>query len=294
MAARKTVKIGVVVNRGKPASRALLQDLLEYGRLHDDVQFLIENDSARIIGEKGRPLKQLTRCVDFFIVAGGDGSLLEFVRQIYPSAIPTLGVNIGSLGFLTALAQEELCGALPLLTRKKLRLSPRLALETVVHRGKRKEIFPCALNDVVISRGDRSQLVRLCVKVGGSLVTQYVCDGLIVCTPTGSTAYSVSAGGPIIAPETRSLSLTPICPHTLTNRSIVIGTSENIRIEIPPQDASVILQFDGQPGGKLCPGDWVEIRPAHSPVVLAYTEDTDFFAVLRHKLRWNGGERVKN
>lgn len=289
MAARKTIKIGVVVNRQKPGARALLRDLLEYSQIHGGVEFLIERDSAILLRQKGLPLEKLKGKVDFFLVAGGDGSLLEFVRAIYPASVPTLGVNLGSLGFLTALAQQELAGALPVLAAGKLQLSPRLALETVVHRGRKEEVYPCALNDVVVSRGGRSQLVRLRVSVGDELVTEYVCDGLIVCTPTGSTAYSVSAGGPILSPEARVLALTPICPHTLTNRSIVVGTEQPVRIEIPAQPSSLVLQFDGQPGGHLRAGDWIEIRPAAAPVVLAYTPETDFYSVLRQKLRWSGG-----
>lgn len=288
MAARKKLRIGVVVNRQKPGARALLRDLLEYSHIHGDIEFLIESDSAILLRQKGVPLSRLKSRVDLFLVAGGDGSLLEFIRALYPAAVPTLGVNLGSLGFLTALAQEELAGALPLLAQGKLHLSPRLALQAIVHRHKKKEFFPCALNDVVVSRGGRSQLVRLHVSVGDAFVTQYVCDGLIVCTPTGSTAYSVSAGGPILSPDARVLALTPICPHTLTNRSIVVGTDHPVRIEVPPQDASLVLQFDGQPGGHLHPGDWLEIRPAPSPVVLAYTPKTDFYSVLRQKLRWSG------
>lgn len=145
---------------------------------------------------------------------------------------------------------------------------------------------------MVVSRGGRSQLVRLRVHVGKSLVTEYSCDGLILCTPTGSTAYSLSAGGPILSPDARVLALTPICPHTLTIRSIVVGIDQPVRIEVPPQDSPIVLQLDGQPGGHLHPGDWIEVRPAPQPVVLAYIPETDFYSVLRHKLRWSGGSII--
>lgn len=294
MAARKKVNIGVVVNRGKPGARALVQELLEYSHIHPELIFWLENDAAALVRAKGYLIEDLIDRVDFFLVAGGDGSLLEFVRKLYPAPIPTLGVNIGSLGFLTALAQKELVGALPFLAEKRLRLSPRMALETLVHRGKKEETIPCALNDIVVSRGNRSQLVRLRVLVGDALVTEYACDGLIVNTPTGSTAYAVAAGGPIMSPEARVIGLTPICPHTLTNRAIVVGTEYPIRIEIPSQDSPLVLQFDGQPGGVLRPGDWIEIQPASSPVVLAYTPGTDFYSVLRQKLKWSGGSTTRH
>jgi NAD+ kinase len=180
---------------------------------------------------------------------------------------------------------------LPYVAANDLLLSPRLALETTFHRaaGGPRQI-PCALNDVVISRTNTSRLVRIRVEVGSFLVTEYVCDGLIVATPTGSTAYSLAAGGPILSPDADSIVLTPICPHTLTNRSLVVGTDQAIRIRIVRQSgvAAPAVQFDGRTGGNIHGSDWLEIRPAKSKVQLAYLPHSDFYRVLRQKLKWSG------
>jgi NAD+ kinase len=225
-------------------------------------------------------------------VAGGDGSLLDVVEAVYPTQVPILGVNIGSLGFLTAVAESEVETILPYVAENDLRLSPRLALATTFHgpTGKAGLHVPCALNDVVISRTNTARLVRIRVEVGEFLVTEYVCDGLIVATPTGSTAYSLAAGGPILSPDAESIVLTPICPHTLTNRTLVVGTDEMLRIRIVRQPGvpPPAVQFDGRVGGHLRPDDWLEIRPAASKVQLAYLPHSDFYRVLRQKLKWSG------
>jgi NAD+ kinase len=188
-------------------------------------------------------------------------------------------------------AESEVETILPYVAVNDLRLSPRLALETTFHRGSGPpRQIPCALNDVVISRSNISRLVRIRVEVGAFLVTEYVCDGLIVATPTGSTAYSLAAGGPILSPDADSIVLTPICPHTLTNRSLVVGTDQAIRIRIVRQPGvpAPAVQFDGRTGGTLHEKDWLEIRPAKSKVQLAYLPQSDFYRVLRQKLKWSG------
>jgi NAD+ kinase len=205
--------------------------------------------------------------------------------------VPILGVNIGSLGFLTAVSETEIESILPYLAENNLRLSPRRVLETVFHRaGGKTKVIPCALNDVVVARADAGRLIRIRVEVGDYLVTEYVCDGLIVATPTGSTAYSLAAGGPILSPDADSIVLTPICPHTLTNRALVVGTDQPIRIRIVRQPGVLapVVQFDGGPGGSLRDGDWLEIKPAKSRVQLAYLPHSDFYHVLRQKLKWSG------
>jgi NAD+ kinase len=283
------MKIGVVVNRSKPGALALLEELRDWFKTHSKTSnLLFEKSTASPIHEKGLPLSVLIKKVDLLIVAGGDGSLMRIARQVFPSQVPLLGVNIGSLGFLTSLSREELVESLPLIVKNKLRLSPRLVLETIVHRGKSKSLISCALNDVVMSRGQESRLVRMRVKIGQDLVTEYVGDGLVITTPTGSTAYSLSAGGPLISPETHLLALTPICPHTLTNRSLVVSADSTISIEVPKQPYSLIVQVDGQPCGNLRSGDWIEIRHAKAKVVLAYLPHRDYFTILRQKLKWSG------
>ena len=164
-------------------------------------------------------------------------------------------------------------------------------LKTIFHRaGGKIHTVPCALNDVVVSRVNVSRLIRIRVEVGDYLVTEYVCDGLIVATPTGSTAYSLAAGGPILSPDADAIVLTPISPHTLTNRALVVGADQVIRIRIVHQKgvADPAVQFDGRAGGNIHHHEWLEIRRAPAKVNLAYLPHSDFFRVLRQKLKWSG------
>jgi NAD+ kinase len=291
MAAAKKLNIGVIVNRTKPGAKEVLQRILEFSQGHPNLALHFEKHTGRLIKRPGLTEAELARKSDILLVAGGDGSLLDVVEAVYPTQVPILGVNIGSLGFLTAVAESEVETILPYVATNDLRLSPRLALATTFHRSDgKKEHVPCALNDVVISRTNTARLIRVRVEVGEFLVTEYVCDGLIVATPTGSTAYSLAAGGPILSPDAESIVLTPICPHTLTNRTLVVGTDEVLRIRIVRQGGvpAPAVQFDGRVGGYLRPDDWLEIRPAASKVQLAYLPHSDFYRVLRQKLKWSG------
>lgn len=282
------LRVGVVVNRQKSGARALLVQLRHFERATRSIRFLWEKNAAALIQEKGHSIRALLKKADLLLVAGGDGSLLRVVGQIYPGKIPILGINLGSLGFLTSIAQDELFAALPKIAQRRWKLSPRVALETTVWRKGKKMTVPCSLNDVVVSSLGRPVLVRIRVSVGEAFVTEYVSDGLIVSTPTGSTAYSVSAGGPMVAPEARAFCITPICPHTLTNRSLVVDAGQVIRIDIPAQPNRLGVLFDGKLGSSLRAGDRIEIRAAPKPVYLAYTHNRNFYAVLRDKLKWSG------
>ncbi len=291
MAAPKKLNIGVVVNCSKQGAKDVLNQLLEFSQGHPNLQLRFEKRTGGLIKSPGFGEAELAKKSDLLLVAGGDGSLLDVVEAVFPTQVPILGVNIGSLGFLTAVSEAEVDTIFPYLVKNDLRLSPRLALETRFHHlnGKIQHI-PCALNDVVISRANVSRLVRIRVEVGDYLVTEYVCDGLIIATPTGSTAYSLAAGGPILSPDADSIVLTPICPHTLTNRALVVGTDQVIRIRIVPQAGvpAPAVQFDGRPGGNLRSHEWLEIAPAKSRVQLAYLPHSDFYRVLRQKLKWSG------
>lgn len=291
MAAAKKMKVGVVVNRTKSGAREVLNQIVEFAVAHPSLTLLFEKRTGAMIKRPGMSEAELARKSDLLLVAGGDGSLLDVVGTVYPTQIPILGVNIGSLGFLTAASEAEVDTILPCLASNDLLLSPRLALETGFHRlGGKFHTVPCALNDIVISRANASSLIRVRVEVGDYLVTEYVCDGLIVATATGSTAYSLASGGPILSPEADAIVLNPICPHTLTNRALVVGTDQPIRVRLVPKKGvtAPAVQFDGRAGGSLRPREWMEIRPAKSKVNLAYLPHSDFYRVLRQKLKWSG------
>ena len=291
MAAAKTVTVGVVVNGSKVGAREILRQLLELTPQHPNLRLLFEKRTGALIRRPGHSEAELAKKSDILLVAGGDGSLIDVVDSVFPSQVPILGVNIGSLGFLTAVAETEVEKMLPYVATRNLRLSPRLVLEAVFHHANGKSgLIPCALNDIVVSRIRGSRLARIRVEIGDYLVTEYVCDGLIVSTPTGSTAYSLAAGGPILSPDADSILLTPICPHTLTNRALVVGTDQIVRIRIVPQTGVPTpgVQFDGRPAGHLHFHEWLEIKPAKARVQLAYLPHSDFYRVLRQKLKWSG------
>ncbi|MCE0522367.1 MAG: NAD(+)/NADH kinase [Methylacidiphilales bacterium] len=291
MAAAKKVKVGVIVNGSKPGAKDVLYQLVEFAQGHPNLRLFFEKRTGALIRRTGLSEPELAKKMDLLLVAGGDGSLIDVVDSVFPSQAPILGVNIGSLGFLTAVAETEVEKILPFVATGDLLLSPRLVLETVFHHANGKSQFiPCALNDVVVARTNFSRLARIRVEVGDYLVTEYVCDGLIVSTPTGSTAYSLAAGGPILSPDADSIVLTPICPHTLTNRALVVGTDQVIRVRVVRQAGvpAPNVQFDGRPGGHLHTHDWLEIKPARARVQLAYLPHSDFYRVLRQKLKWSG------
>jgi NAD+ kinase len=291
MAAAKKVTVGVIVNGSKPGAREVLYQLIELSQGHPTIHLLFEKRSGALIHRSGMSEIELAKKSDLLLVAGGDGSLIDVVDSVFPSQVPILGVNIGSLGFLTAVAETEVEKILPYIADRDLLLSPRLVLETVFHHTNgRRQVVPCALNDIVVTRTNVSRLARIRVEIGDYLVTEYVCDGLIVSTPTGSTAYSLAAGGPILSPDADSVVLTPICPHTLTNRALVVGIDQVIRVRIVRQAGVPApgVQFDGRPGGHLRTHEWLEIKPAKAKVQLAYLPHSDFYRVLRQKLKWSG------
>ena len=287
----KPVTVGVIVNGSKPGAKDVLYQLTEFAQGHSNLRLLFEKRTAALIRRSGISEVELAKKSDILLVAGGDGSLIDVVDSVFPTQVPILGVNIGSLGFLTAVAETEVEKILPYMATRDLLLSPRLVLETVFHHANGKSHFvPCALNDIVIARANASRLARIRVEIGDYLVTEYVCDGLIVATPTGSTAYSLASGGPILSPDADSIVLTPICPHTLTNRALVVGTDQVIRVRVVPQRGvpAPAVQFDGRPGGNLRTHEWLEIKPAKAKVQLAYLPHSDFYRVLRQKLKWSG------
>jgi len=291
MAATKMVTVGVVVNGSKPGAKEVLNQLIELSEKHSNLRLLFEKRTSALMHRPGFSEAELAKRSNVLLVAGGDGSLLDVVDSVFPSQVPILGVNIGSLGFLTAVAETEVEKILPYLAARDLLLSPRLVLEAVFHHANgRSGLIPCALNDIVVSRARGSRLARIRVEIGNYLVTEYVCDGLIVSTATGSTAYSLAAGGPILSPDADSIVLTPICPHTVTNRALVVGTDQVIRVRVIPQAEvpAPRVQYDGRRAGHLRSHEWLEIRPAKARVQLAYLPQSDFYRVLRQKLKWSG------
>jgi NAD+ kinase len=229
----------------------------------------------------------LARAVDLLIVFGGDGTMLHAARQIAGCRTPILGVNIGGLGFLTAVPSDGLAAALKQLWQGKFRFESRALIEAG-GTGCGQTIKADALNDIVISRGAVSRLIALDVSVNGEPITRYRCDGLIVSSPTGSTAYSLAAGGAIVLPTAEVFALTPICPHALSNRSIILPLSATIRVKAISTAPAAFLNADGEMVGELEAGDEVTIRRSRNAVRLVHLADGSFLEALRRKLHWRG------
>lgn len=236
--------------------------------------------------------EDLVKEVDMVLVLGGDGTLLGMADRIGEAglAIPILGVNFGSLGFLTEVTLPELYPSLEAAVTGRAKIEERLMLRATTIRGDQVFATHIALNDVVITKTARARLIDLSVWVGDEFLTRVKGDGLIVATPTGSTAYNLAAGGPILHPSVDGLVVTPIAPHTLTNRPIVIPASSAVRVRPEIQDRDeVFVTFDGQAGYELQAGDEVNVCRAETPVRLIRPSTRSYFEVLREKLKW--GER---
>jgi NAD+ kinase len=249
---------------------------------------LMPTSDARRVADKAALVTQ----VDMVVVLGGDGTLLSVADAIGAagSGIPMLGVNFGSLGFLTEVTLPELYPSLEAALDGRAHVEERMMLQATAQRAGRTLSDHLVLNDVVVTKGARSRMIELSVWVGDEFVTRVKADGLIVATPTGSTAYNLAAGGPIVRPNMDALILTPIAPHTLTNRPIVIPCSSPVRMEPHLADRDeVFVTFDGQASFQLEAGDEIRVCRAERMLRLIRPSTRSYFEVLREKLKW--GER---
>jgi len=231
--------------------------------------------------------QEVAQAADLVVVLGGDGTLIHAARLLGGRPAPILGVNMGSLGFMTEVPQSEMYGALDHVLAGQARVSERMKLRVHLHRGGREErdLDAEVLNDVVIGKGALSRMSELDTRVGGQFVATYKADGIIVATPTGSTAYALAANGPIVFPTMRGVIIAPICPHTLTQRPIVVPDDLEVTIVLM-NDSEVYLTLDGQRGVPLARGDRVQVKQSRNRVLLVRNPNIDFFGILRAKLRW--------
>lgn len=254
-------------------------------------QPLVDTHLARHVGyARGLTEKQIRDRAELVVVLGGDGTLISVARLFSSRQVPIVGVNLGSLGFLTEITVEQLYPVLEQCLAGSHRITERMMLDVTVTRGD-QEISRCqVLNDAVINKGALARIIELEARVNDDFLTTFKADGLIISTPTGSTGYSLSAGGPIVQPLMKCVLITPICPHTLTNRPIVLSYQSVIRITVKSSfDEMVYLTLDGQVGVELQEGDSIEIKRAETTTALVTSPEKDYFAILRAKLKW--GER---
>jgi NAD+ kinase len=288
-------RVGVVAKSHLQAATPHLVDVEAWLAAHG-VEAVFETATAALMPPNATrhvaDKQSLVTAVGLVLVLGGDGTLLSMANCIGRAGlnVPILGVNFGSLGFLTEVTLPELYPALDAALAGKAHIEERLTLSATITRSSGPPATDIAVNDVVINKGARSRLIDLSISVGDGLVTTVRADGLIIATPTGSTAYNLAAGGPIVQPNVDALVLTPIAPHTLTNRPIVIPSSSSVRVK-PMMDEragndEVFVTFDGQEGCELHQGDEISVCRAREPMRLIRPATRSYFEVLREKLNW--------
>jgi NAD+ kinase len=280
--------IGLIAHTGKPGVAELVNAVAdEFSRFK--MSILVEKETAKIAGRRSDlPIKQVAEKAELLVVLGGDGTLLNVAGELGETIKPIFGINVGSLGFLTCVNSSAYREAVESIARGRITFSERTLLDVTIRGAAKPTARSLALNDAVFGRGEESRLIRLRASVNGESLTEFNADGLIVATPTGSTAYSLSAGGPILAPESGVLVITPICPHVLTNRSLIVAESSLIEIEATERDYPVFLSVDGRESVRLKTGAVVAIRKSKTTLQLAALPDMSFFSVVRQKLKWSG------
>ncbi|MDD5678517.1 MAG: NAD(+)/NADH kinase [Kiritimatiellae bacterium] len=280
--------IGIFANGSKPSAADVLCRFAETAK-RLGLRLAAEPEAARFLpGVPRLTPGKLIRAISLLMVFGGDGTMLRAVRLLSGKSIPVLGVNLGSLGFLTSVAQQDAGRALECVAARRYTVEGRALVECAVIRAGRIISRYRALNDVVIDRGACYRIVTLDMRIDGEAVSSFMCDGLIVSTPTGSTGHSLAAGGPIMHPGAAAFVVSLICPHTLSSRPLVIPDEKRIIIRVAKSVGDLLLSVDGQIGEKLKPGDEVAIRRSKQKAHFVHLPDYSYFTVLRQKLYWRG------
>jgi NAD+ kinase len=281
--------IGIISKPGVPAAAELVPKLIRW-LAERNLTVRMDQETAEYAGTHNAvPREQVPEGAELIIVLGGDGTLLSAARAIHGREVPLFPVNLGGLGFLTAITIDAIFPELERALRGEHRIGKRKLLEADLLRGDKPVGHYEALNDVVVTKSDIARMIDLDAHVDQMFVCRYKADGLIVATPTGSTAYSLSAGGPIIFPSVSAICLTPICPHMLTNRPVIVPETSTVQITCQAEDDGAFLTIDGQVGQPLKKGDQIVCRSSTYALMLVRPPKMMYFDVLRQKLKW--GER---
>jgi NAD+ kinase len=284
------MRFGFLVKRGKPEARELAAELIAILVARGNTALVCDEEARGLSGATMVSEATLAASVDALVVLGGDGTFLYGAGLVADRGVPLFGVNLGSLGFITHFQRAEAIGALQAVCAGQVAIDERMRLHVTVTGASDGRILETrsAVNDAVISQPAMARLLDLEARLDGELVTTYKADGLILSTPTGSTAYSLAAGGPILTPDLEAIVLTPICPHTLTNRPLVVRADRRVVIKNVSSNPAQ-LTIDGQWGRPVEPGESVEVRKEAAPLRL-FRGSGSFFSILREKLSW--GERL--
>ncbi|HTZ99212.1 MAG TPA: NAD(+)/NADH kinase [Candidatus Aquilonibacter sp.] len=292
MTSRRTIAaVGIICKPVRDLVSTVVPPLIRW--LHErTISVFIDEETHGCCIDLGEPVlarDEIGRKIDLMIVFGGDGTLLSAARALGGHDVPILGVNLGGLGFLTSVTLDELYPALEQVIEGSHRTSIRMMLDAEIRRKGAAPETQCALNDAVANKGARARMLDFDVHVDGHHVGRYRADGLIVATPTGSTAYSLAAGGPVVEPSIDAFIITPICPHMLTNRPLLIPATSHIDLDFTAAAEPVYVTLDGQISFQLEPSDRVRITKSAKRVALVRPPTKTYFQILRSKLRW--GER---
>ncbi len=278
--------IAIVARPKKEEARVLAQEIMER---HPQLEFLLQDHLAQQLSLPATSHEEIALRADLMIVLGGDGTLIYGARMLQGRQVPILGVNLGSLGFMTEVPVGDALPALERTLAGQAHVESRMKLSCRLYRGGTLVMEDEVLNDVVINKSALARIANHEMWLDGAYVAGYQSDGLIFSTPTGSTAYSLSAGGPIVHPGVDCVVVTPICPHALTQRPIVVPGDRLLRVQLSSEVTDVYLTVDGQSGLALKKGDCVEVEKSPHRVLLIRNDKLDYFSILRQKLRW--GER---
>jgi NAD+ kinase len=281
----RLVRVGFILKPDKTEVGAILEDLVPWLREQGHVPVVPTEDQIAPAGAEIIPEAELGASVDLAVVLGGDGTMLRAGRLVADQGKPVLGLNLGQLGFLAMFSPAEAKAALTAALAGKLQRAERMRLQVTFMRVGAEPVVRFALNDAVLHQGAMARLIEVNAFCDGQLIAAYRADGLIIATPTGSTAYNMAAGGPILVPGLTAMTVTPICAHALTNRPLVISAGSIIKLELGAEARGVILTVDGQWAHSFLPGDKVELTAAKQPLVM-FVSPSSFFDVMRDKLHW--------
>jgi NAD+ kinase len=278
-------RVGFVLKPDKSEAGVLLEELVPWLRAQGHSPIVTTEDQICPPGCEVVPESELGAAVDVAVVLGGDGTMLRAARLVADQARPVLGINLGQLGFLVGFAPSNAKQALAAALAGELTVTKRMRLAVTIRRPGADPVVRYALNDAVLHQGAMARLVEIDAFVDGEFVASYRADGLIIATPTGSTAYNMAAGGPIVVPGQAAMTLTPICAHALTNRPLVISATNTIRLSLGDDVRGVMITVDAQWGHSFMHGDVVEISAAEKPLLM-FASKQSFFDVMRDKLHW--------
>jgi len=281
-------RLGIITKPSEPRA-AQLAALIAGWAAEREINLFV-NDRVRDLppGTFSASAREIADNCDLLIVLGGDGTMISTARLVAGRGTQVLGINLGTLGYLTEFSADEAIPALEYVIRGHYEVDKRMMLDWRVLRDGDQVGAGTALNDVVLNKSALARIIDIDCWVGTHYVTGYRADGLIVATPTGSTAYNLSAGGPIIARGAEAISICPICPHTLTNRPLVLPFDVEIKLQMNTREQEVMLTSDGQTGLPLMDADKVEIRKSEKTFNTVCSKDRDYFEILRSKLKWSG------